>query len=306
MALHLRSLSVSLKERCTLSLLPLDRWADALSLRFLEAGAGSARHDGWAHAKTVPFGILTQATLGSYELKVGGRTVDGPMGTAIFAPPHEPLIFVHRFDRSAGSMRFRFAHFGFVLWGGLDVLSLLAPPERLTGAAAVEAGACIEGLLAQRGADGLPLHALARRQELGFGLLRLLSAQAVLRPGAHEVLAGAARLAPLLRTLRDRLAEPLDIPALAKLAHLSRASLHRQFLSVLGVPPMEYLKRLRLDEAARRLLRADESLAGVAAQVGFANPYHFSREFKARYGMPPAQYRADRLFRPGSLGSRFG
>ena len=56
--------------------------------------------------------------------------------------------------------------------------------------------------------------------------------------------------------------------------------------------PMEYLKRRRLEEARHLLVTTDGPMSEVAARVGFANQFHFSREFKAAFGATPSAYRA--------------
>lgn len=276
----------------------LDSWSAAFTLRFLEAGAGTIeRDDGFTDAKTVPFGILTQALSGRYELLHSDRRVSGPTGTVIFAPPHVPLVFRHYAPNETAAMAIRFVHFSFSLGGGLDLLSLLDPPDSFDGHDAATIGSCVEKLLGLPTTATNPVNLLAVRQQMGATILAVLSERAQLRPGALERLEGAERLAPLLRHIRLNLSEHLDIEGLAKVSSLSRPTLHRQFSTVMGVSPMEYVKHRRLDEAARRLLSDDVTVAALANESGFANPYHFSREFKLRFGASPAVYRRSQLFK---------
>jgi len=72
---------------------------------------------------------------------------------------------------------------------------------------------------------------------------------------------------------------------------LSRYSLARQFRVMCGTSPYRYLLMRRLD-VARERLGQDRSLAEVALETGFADQAHFSRVFKATFGLTPAQYRA--------------
>ena len=60
----------------------------------------------------------------------------------------------------------------------------------------------------------------------------------------------------------------------------------------MGCSPMEYAKRIRLNEAAAQFSLTDRLLKEVADHTGFANPFHLSREFKRRFGLSPKQYRA--------------
>ncbi len=70
---------------------------------------------------------------------------------------------------------------------------------------------------------------------------------------------------------------------------LTRYDLSRQFRKVLGTSPYKYSVNRRLD-IARNLLREGRSLANVAIDTGFSDQAHFSRLFKASYGMPPGRY----------------
>jgi AraC family transcriptional regulator len=58
-----------------------------------------------------------------------------------------------------------------------------------------------------------------------------------------------------------------------------------------GIGPVAAFELLRLARAATLLVRSNLSVAAVAHDCGFANPYHFSRPFRRRYGQPPGRYR---------------
>lgn len=60
----------------------------------------------------------------------------------------------------------------------------------------------------------------------------------------------------------------------------------------LGVSPVEGLERLRLARAEPLLWLSHLSLRAIAVQCGFADAYHFSRRFRAVYGMAPSAFRA--------------
>ncbi len=81
-----------------------------------------------------------------------------------------------------------------------------------------------------------------------------------------------------------RAAPTLD--ALAHAAGLSRAHLAREFAASFGVPPHQYLMRLRLDEA-KRALAAGARVTDVCLDLGFASVGTFSSSFHRRVGMSP-------------------
>jgi AraC-like DNA-binding protein len=93
---------------------------------------------------------------------------------------------------------------------------------------------------------------------------------------------------------RDRMdrtfAEPLDIPALAKVAGCSEAHFIRTFRAVFGETPHRYLQRRRV-ERAMHLLREGRSVTDVCFDVGFNSLGTFSRTFSAIVGVSPAVYR---------------
>ena len=65
--------------------------------------------------------------------------------------------------------------------------------------------------------------------------------------------------------------------------------MHR-FRAVARVSPMRYLKQLRMDQARAVLLAGGARISEAAAQVGYESASHFTRDFKAYFGVPPAEY----------------
>jgi transcriptional regulator GlxA family with amidase domain len=61
---------------------------------------------------------------------------------------------------------------------------------------------------------------------------------------------------------------------------------------VVGQPPIEFLKTLRLDRAAHLLARTDLPVKRIAARAGYSSRSSFTRAFLARYGLGPARFRA--------------
>lgn len=96
-----------------------------------------------------------------------------------------------------------------------------------------------------------------------------------------------------VKDLIDRAyAAPLDIPALARSAHVSEAHFSRQFKAAFGETPHQYLLSRRM-ERAKALLRADElSVTDVCLAVGFTSLGSFSTQFRRFVGVSPSAYRA--------------
>jgi AraC-like DNA-binding protein len=97
-----------------------------------------------------------------------------------------------------------------------------------------------------------------------------------------------------LAMLHARPAIPWTVEDLARDVGLSRSALAQRFTELVGVPPIQYLGRWRLQLAAQRLRSGDQSLASVAEDVGYDSDAAFNRAFKREFGMPPATWRKRR------------
>jgi AraC-like DNA-binding protein len=88
-------------------------------------------------------------------------------------------------------------------------------------------------------------------------------------------------------------AQALDIPALARIAHVSEAHFIRTFRATFGETPHRYLQRRRVERAMFLLVQTDRSVTGICFDVGFTSLGTFSRTFRAIVGVSPSQYRLD-------------
>ena len=88
-------------------------------------------------------------------------------------------------------------------------------------------------------------------------------------------------------------AQPLDIPSLARIAHVSEAHFIRTFRQAFGEPPHRYLQRRRVERAMFLLRATDESVTGICLDVGFTSLGTFSRTFRAIVGVSPSEFRRD-------------
>jgi AraC-like DNA-binding protein len=86
-------------------------------------------------------------------------------------------------------------------------------------------------------------------------------------------------------------AEPLDVAALARIAHVSRAHFIRTFQATFGETPHRYLQRRRVERAMYLLRATDRSVTGICHEVGFTSLGTFSRTFSEIVGESPSRYR---------------
>ena len=89
-----------------------------------------------------------------------------------------------------------------------------------------------------------------------------------------------------------RYAEPLDIPTLAAVAHLSASQFGRVFKETYGETPHRYLQRRRVERAMTLLRQTDRPVTDIAWDVGFASLGTFSRTFSTVVGCSPSEFRA--------------
>ena len=86
-------------------------------------------------------------------------------------------------------------------------------------------------------------------------------------------------------------AEPLDVPTLARIAHVSEAHFIRTFRATFGETPNRYLQRRRVERAMWLLRTTDRTVTDICMDVGFSSLGTFSRVFRDIVGEPPSAYR---------------
>ena len=87
-------------------------------------------------------------------------------------------------------------------------------------------------------------------------------------------------------------AEPLNVPELARLVHVSEAHFIRTFRATFGETPYRYLQRRRVERAMFLLRQTDRSVTEICLDVGFTSLGMFSRTFRDIVGESPSEYRA--------------
>lgn len=111
------------------------------------------------------------------------------------------------------------------------------------------------------------------------------------RPDEEQRLRDLARL----RRVRDRIdreyAQPLDVEALARGAHMSAGHLSREFKAAYGESPYGYLMTRRIERAMTLLRRGDLGVTEVCFAVGCSSLGTFSTRFTELVGVPPSAYR---------------
>ncbi|WP_248926683.1 helix-turn-helix domain-containing protein [Paenibacillus hamazuiensis] len=112
-------------------------------------------------------------------------------------------------------------------------------------------------------------------------------------PGDGAVLPDR-HLSRALEYIHAHYAEQLSVESLATIALQSRFHFIRSFKNFTGMTPYQYVLRLRVEEAKRRLAHSHESVTEISFGVGFASPSQLYRVFEKTVGQTPEQYRSGR------------
>lgn len=155
-------------------------------------------------------------------------------------------------------------------------------------------------LPADRLAD-LKLDRVYAELEGGYALPQLVAAAAALRSSfcaaariratAAPARSAAERVAVVREQVRETLARPYCLAEMAAAAGLSVPHFSQIFHRQTGQAPIDYLIRQRIRNACRLLDTTDTAVAAIAAEVGYSDPYYFTRSFRRVMGCSPRAYR---------------
>lgn len=241
----------------------VDLW-DATSVRLIEAYDVEAAPHWRLELDRQPYGELWLVRAGRCAVTLGDEhALAGPGEVVVLRPG------LRRVSANGASGPLALCGFGFSLTGLEVPLVIRDPSERLRR--------LIERTVrAAHGDRELRARALAE--------LTLAEIVPPSRPRA-EVQAALAHIA-------ERFGEPLDLVALAAAVHLSPKHLSRVFREAVGIAPMAYVRRHRLQWAREQLLMTDAPVTAIGFAAGFKDSAHFSRAFRAEHGVSPRELRA--------------
>jgi AraC-like DNA-binding protein len=111
----------------------------------------------------------------------------------------------------------------------------------------------------------------------------------------------SARLAGCLEYMSAHFQRPLRVSTLSSMAGLSESRFYELFRTATGYTPIHWLIRTRMRRAARLLECTRLPVKAIADQVGYEDPFYFSRMFKSVQGISPSGYRAQKQEHPPQL-----
>lgn len=99
------------------------------------------------------------------------------------------------------------------------------------------------------------------------------------------------RVKTMLQFIQEHFGEPITMGDIAHSAGVSERECLRCFRQVIGVPPVHYLRQLRVQRAAHLLRHSKETVTAIALACGFDDPAYFTRVFREQMGLTPREYR---------------
>jgi AraC-like DNA-binding protein len=99
------------------------------------------------------------------------------------------------------------------------------------------------------------------------------------------------RLEPVLNYIDENLSMNISLEKLSGLAHFHPTHFIRYFRNQTGLPPMQYIRKLRLEKAKNYLLETESTLSEISSLLGFYDQFHFSKDFKEYTGYSPSEYK---------------
>jgi AraC family transcriptional activator of mtrCDE len=245
----------------------------------LPHGSAHVLHDGSGHAPVHTYARQTSAGWTVRGNDGQGEHLDMLCGRFFIGPPHDRLI--RNYLPMNLVVRTMDGH------GGEGIGSASSRLASLVGLMRAESGCDKPG-------ESAMLNALSSAL---FTLVLRAASEAEQAPAGLLALAGHPRLAPAISAMFADPARPWNLPDLADLCNMSRATFVRHFQDKLGRSAVELLTDIRMSLAANGLKEAVMTTEAVAEAVGYQSVSAFRRVFTEKMGMTPGQWR--RLAREG-------
>lgn len=240
----------------------------------LPHGSAHVLHDGSGHAPGLTYNRQGSAGWILSENEGQGEHLDLLCGRFFIGPPHDRLI--RNYLPTNLVVRAMDSHGEEDIGSASNHLASLVGLMRMESASDKPGGRAILNALSSA-LFTLVLRAASESEQASAGLLAL---------------AGHPRLAPAISAMFADPARPWNLPDLAALCSMSRATFMRHFQDALGRSAVELLSDIRMSLAANALKKLAMTTEAVAESVGYQSVSAFRRVFTDRMGMTPGQWRS--------------
>ncbi|MPW22636.1 helix-turn-helix domain-containing protein [Paraburkholderia sp. CNPSo 3157] len=240
----------------------------------LTRGSAHVLHDGSGHAPGPTYNRQRSAGWTLSQNDGDGEHLDMLCGRFFIGPPHDRLIRDY-------------------LPTNLVVRAAAGQAEQGPASASNHLASLV-ALMREESASDKPggLAILNALSSALFTLTLRAASESEQAPAGLLALAGHPRLAPAISAMFTDPARPWNLPDLAELCGMSRATFMRQFQNKLGRSAIELLTDIRMSRAANDLKKPTMTTEAVADSVGYRSVAAFRRAFTDKMGMTPGQWRS--------------
>lgn len=135
------------------------------------------------------------------------------------------------------------------------------------------------------------LDRMMRGRKVSDGLRRVEPRGVIARRSTDTLAMADADMIAAVRFMHDHACEPITIDDVLEHVSISRSTLERRFMKLLGRSPKDEIIRLRTERVKRLLAETDYTLPQIARLTGFKHHGHLSVQFKRKVGQTPGEYR---------------
>lgn len=108
---------------------------------------------------------------------------------------------------------------------------------------------------------------------------------------SYKNLGAARKLTAVLDYIAENIEQNMTIHDLAEIAYMHPNYFMRLFKQQIGVPPIQYITRQKIEKAKELLTTTSGSVSAIADQLGFGDLFYFSKQFKKHAGLTPTEFR---------------
>ncbi len=184
-------------------------------------------------------------------------------------------------------------HFRLTLYQGIDFVEFFELPDKFKPPVSDRIREYCRVLVSDKPAD--PLLRLLHLKTAGFTLANEILRHCTQRSGADEKISLLNRLSPAIDYMSRHYRSRPCLGEVARRVNLSESRFTVLFKQIMHVSPGEYWQSLRMMKAQEMLYRAESTVEETAAELGFYDVFHFSRQYKKKFGMTPAEFLRRRL-----------
>lgn len=221
---------------------------------------------------------------GQAELSFNDETLLMEPGYLYLIPPYS--LNSHA---CSGQLEFYWLHFHALVNGDLDLFSIFAQPKKIKVEQPNTVISYFKEIITSVHKESDSATGIIRRNALLSQLMIPFVEQMSKYASGQDPLA-YNQLLPILKSIQDKLSEPLKVKDLADQANMTPEHFSRRFKSQFNISPKRYILLKRIDLAKQFLLLSRLSVSQIATKTGFPEVYHFSKVFKQEVGLSPLNY----------------